>query len=68
MCAVGHPEIADLLALRDYLRAHPSAAAKYARLKVDSAVQSCEGSVGYMRANANTVRALLADARKWARE
>jgi GrpB-like predicted nucleotidyltransferase (UPF0157 family) len=65
-CASGHPEILDLLVLRDFLRAHPSAAQEYARVKVESAAQSREGSVGYMRAKANTVRILLANARRWA--
>src|SRR5947209_19828672 len=32
-CAAGHSEIADKLAFRDYLRAHPPRAAEYAALK-----------------------------------
>jgi GrpB-like predicted nucleotidyltransferase (UPF0157 family) len=65
--AAGHAEISDLLVLRDYLRAHPSAAKEYARVKIESVAHSSEGSVGYMRAKANTVRALLASARQWKR-
>ena len=66
-CASGHPEIRDLLALRDYLRAHPSAVAVYARVKQNCVATSGGGSVSYMRAKARTVRELLVSARRWAK-
>lgn len=65
-CADGHPEIRDLLVFRDYLRSHPDAAATYGRVKVECAALRPDGSVGYMRAKADTVRALLAAAKAWA--
>lgn len=39
VCATGHPQVPDLIALRDYLRAHPTRAHDYGSLKRTLAAQ-----------------------------
>jgi GrpB-like predicted nucleotidyltransferase (UPF0157 family) len=51
-CAVGHPEVADKLAFRDYLRAHPHRAGAYGSLKRRLALDHRHDIVGYMRGKA----------------
>ena len=48
-CAVGHVEIADKLAFRDYLRTHPSRAAEYGALKYELARRFRHDNIAYMR-------------------
>src|SRR5215510_6451868 len=47
-CAVGHPEVADKLAFRDFLRAHPECASDYGSLKRRLAVLNRHDTIGYM--------------------
>src|SRR5438128_8106897 len=62
-CAAGHPEIADKLAFRDYLRAHSHRAAEYGALKRDLALRHRHDIVGYMRGKDAFIRAALDEAR-----
>src|SRR2546423_936505 len=64
-CAVGHAEIDDKLAFRDYLRAHPSRAAEYGALKQDLARRYRHDNIGYMRGKDAFIRRVLEDARGW---
>lgn len=65
VCAEGHPEIADKLAFRDYLRAHPFEAAAYGQLKQRLARGHREDNIGYMLGKDALVKSLLAAARLW---
>jgi GrpB-like predicted nucleotidyltransferase (UPF0157 family) len=65
VCAVGHSEIADKLAFRDYLRAHPRRAAEYGALKQRLALRHRHDSFGYMRGKDDFVRTVLREAREW---
>jgi GrpB-like predicted nucleotidyltransferase (UPF0157 family) len=64
-CALGHAEIDDKLAFRDYLRAHPSRAAEYGALKQDLARRYRHDNIGYMRRKDAFIRRVLDDARRW---
>jgi GrpB-like predicted nucleotidyltransferase (UPF0157 family) len=64
-CAEGHPQIADLLALRDYLRSHPERAGQYGALKRDLAGRYRYDSVSYMRGKDTFVKLLIDEARGW---
>jgi len=66
VCAVGHPEVADKLAFRDYLRAHPDRAAAYGSPKQRLAVLNRHDIIGYMRGKDEFVKAVLIEARRWA--
>ena len=65
-CAVGHSEIRDKLAFRDYLRSHPQVAAQYGAMKQQLAIEHRHDNVGYMRGKEAFIRSTLSDARKWA--
>ena len=64
-CAAGHSEIADKLAFRDYLRAHPQRAAEYGALKQRLALEHRHDNIGYMRGKDAYIRSVLDDARRW---
>ena len=64
-CAAGHSEIADKLAFRDYLRAHPQRAAEYGALKQRLALEHRHDNIGYMRGKDAYVQAVLDEARRW---
>jgi len=64
-CAAGHPEIADKLAFRDYLRAHPRRAAEYGALKARLAAAHRHDNIAYMHGKDAYVKSLLDDARRW---
>jgi GrpB-like predicted nucleotidyltransferase (UPF0157 family) len=64
-CAVGHSEVADKLAFRDYLRAHPRRAATYGRLKRRLALVYRHDNIGYMRGKDPFVKSILNEARRW---
>jgi len=66
-CAVGHVEIADKLAFRDYLRTHPSRAAEYGALKHELARRFRHGNIAYMRGKDPFIRTVLKHARQWSR-
>ena len=63
--AAGHSEIADKLAFRDYLRAHPQRAAEYGALKQRLALEHRHDNIGYMRGKDAYVQAVLDEARRW---
>ena len=67
VCAVGHVEIVEKLAFRDYLRAHPRRAAEYGALKQDLARRYRRDNIGYMHGKDAFIRTLLKDARQWSR-
>ena len=67
-CAVGHVEIGDKLAFRDYLRAHARRAADYGALKQELARRYRHDNIGYMRGKDAFIRTVLDDARQWSRE
>jgi len=62
-CAVGHPEVADKLAFRDYLRTHPHRAAAYGSLKRRLALDHRHDIVGYMRGKDDFIKSVLTEAR-----
>lgn len=64
--ADGHADIADKLALRDYLRAHPRRAAAYGAIKRELAIEHRHDNIGYMRGKDAFVKALIEEARQWA--
>src|SRR5205085_11751715 len=65
--ALGHPEIADKLAFRDYLRANRERAMEYGILKQGLATDHRRDNIGYMRGKHAFVRTLLDEARQWVR-
>lgn len=65
VCAIGHPEVADKLAFRDYLRSHPDQAAAYGSLKQRLALNHRHDIIAYMRGKDEFVKALLTEARRW---
>ena len=65
VCAEGHPQIGDLLGLRDYLRAHPSRAADYGQVKQRLAIAHRHDSIDYMRGKDAKVKELVQEARAW---
>jgi len=64
-CAAGHSEIADKLAFRDYLRAHPDRAAEYGALKRDLALRHPHDIVEYIRGKDAFIKSVLNEAREW---
>jgi GrpB-like predicted nucleotidyltransferase (UPF0157 family) len=64
-CAVGHPEIADKLAFRDYLCAHPQRAAEYGAPKQRLALEHRHDNIGYMRGKDAHIISVLDEARRW---
>jgi len=68
VCAVGHSEISDKLAFRDYLRAHSRRAVEYGALKQKLAERFRHDNIGYMRGKDAFIRTILDEARQWCRE
>src|SRR2546423_4459534 len=68
VCAVGHVEIADKLAFRDYLRTNPRRAAEYGALKHELARRYRLDNIGYMRGKDPLIRTILEEAQQWCRE
>lgn len=66
VCRIGHPQVPDLLAFRDYLRAHPSIARAYEDVKQKAATAHRDTIVGYMRQKAAFMRDTISTARQWA--
>jgi GrpB-like predicted nucleotidyltransferase (UPF0157 family) len=60
------PAVSDYLLFRDYLRAHPDAAAGYGEAKVGLAAEHADDRMAYVRAKPAVVDPLLVDARAWA--
>ena len=64
VCAIGHQDILDKLAFRDYLRANREVAIAYAELKRRAAIDHRFDNISYMRAKDSFVKSTLADARR----
>ena len=64
-CAVGHSEVTDKLAFRDYLRSHPRRAAAYGHLKQHLALVYHQDNIAYMRGKDAFVKTILSEARRW---
>lgn len=62
VCADGHPEIADKLAFRDYVRAYPVEAAAYGELKQRLVLAHSDDNVGYMLGKDAFVKSLFGGA------
>jgi GrpB-like predicted nucleotidyltransferase (UPF0157 family) len=56
----------DVLAFRDYLRAHPDAAGRYGDLKRELAVRHADDRTAYTDGKSAMVAAVTADALSWA--
>ena len=65
VCAVGHSEVADKLAFRDYLRSHPHRAAVYGSLKKRLALEHRQNNIEYMRGKDEFIKSILSEARQW---
>lgn len=66
-CAVGHSEIEDKLAFRDYLRSHDDEASRYGHHKSQLAEEFVHDNLGYMRGKEAMVKQLLAKSLRWRR-
>ena len=62
---VGHERIADHLDFRDYLCAHPAAAAAYGRLKVELARRHPHDIEAYMAGKDAFIQDIVAKATAW---
>ena len=65
VCRVGHPQVSDLLAFRDYLRAHPLRARAYEAVKRQAATAHRDTITGYMRHKAAFLTETIRAARHW---
>ena len=65
--ATGHPEVAAMLAFRDYLRAHPGKAAEYEAAKRGAAAEHGDDSHAYTDAKAPWIAAQLGPAMAYSR-
>jgi GrpB-like predicted nucleotidyltransferase (UPF0157 family) len=59
------PRFTDVLAFRDYLRAHPAAVQQYETLKLALTAQHATDRDAYTDGKSSLVAALTADARRW---
>lgn len=66
VCRVGHPQVPDLLAFRDYLRVHPAVARDYETVKQRAAAEHRDTITGYMRQKAAFMTDTIRAARLWA--
>jgi GrpB-like predicted nucleotidyltransferase (UPF0157 family) len=62
-CALGHSEIRDKLAFRDYLCSHPQVAAQYGAIKQRLAIEHRHDNVSYMRGKDAFIRRILDETR-----
>jgi GrpB-like predicted nucleotidyltransferase (UPF0157 family) len=65
VCEEGHVQIAELLALRDYLRIHPASAEAYGIHKARLADEFVHDNVAYMRGKDPMVKEILGRAMQW---
>lgn len=65
VCATGHFQILEYLALRDYLRAHPDRAASYGQEKTSLSIRFMLDNAGYMNGKDAVVRTLIEEALHW---
>src|ERR1051326_1079250 len=65
VCHAGHFQIAELLAMRDYLRTHPEAAQEYGALKSNLAQQFAYDNQGYMKGKDAYIKQLISLAMAW---
>ena len=66
--AGGHPDVRAQLLFRDYLRAHPEVAERYAELKESARQRFANDRIGYTDAKAPFIRAILRAAAAEARQ
>ena len=65
VCAEGHFQIAEILAFRDYLRAHPKQSEQYGHHKTKLASKFRNDNVGYMQGKEAVVAALIEKSATW---
>ena len=65
VCHQGHPEVADLLGLRDYLRSHAAEARAYGAHKAALAAEFTLDNIAYMKGKDAFVKDLIAKAGQW---
>lgn len=65
VCHSGHFQIVELLALRDFLREHPTAAEEYGTLKSYLAEQFMDDNFGYMKGKDAYIKQLISRAHTW---
>ena len=65
MFQTGHPDIATLLAFRDYLVAHPDEAEAYGRLKETLAQQFPTDIQGYIAGKHSLIETMIQKAKLW---
>ena len=65
VCSVGHEQIPEILAFRDYLRDHPHEASRYGNLKCRLAKQFAYDNIEYMRGKDGRVKELIGSAMAW---
>jgi GrpB-like predicted nucleotidyltransferase (UPF0157 family) len=63
--AAGDPQVVKHLAFRDYLRAHPVAAANYAAIKREAATTHATDPTGYVAFKHDFVEQMVAEALHW---
>lgn len=66
VCAQGHFQIEEYLALRSYLRANPSAAKLYGEGKLQVSIDNPYDNIGYMNGKDALVKRLVGEAQAWA--
>ena len=65
VCRVGHPQVPDLLAFRNYLCAHQLVARAYEAVKQQAATEHRDAILGYMRHKAAFITETIRAARQW---
>ena len=65
VCHEGHFQIAELIALRDYLREQPDRATEYGELKCHLASEFAQNNVEYMRGKERFIKQLIREAIEW---
>ncbi len=65
VCHAGHPQIVELMALRDYLRTHPQEAEAYSTLKTKLAAEFTYDNHGYMQGKDALIKGMIEKAMQW---
>jgi len=64
-CMVGHPQIAEILCFRDYLRSSSDASERYANLKAELATEFAYDNIRYMQGKDALVKEIIVEAIQW---